>query len=365
MSALQSDIIGKIYEAAVFPDKWRSVIADIGRHCALWGGAITWETANNRTWIATPNFQELLEEFVAEGWAANNTRLEKANREGQFSFAHDAEFFTPQERDKMPIYRDFLYPRGFGYGVGTLIGGPGSVSVSVCFEAEFVHGPIRPEAMSFLDGLRPHIARSLVLTADLELQKADLMVIGLNAIGSPAAVVQSNGLVLSSNRLFENLKGRVSIHARDRIFLNEAHANRLLYEALANIRDSQIKSIPLPAIDDVQACIVHVIPLCNDALDFASKGVAIILVAAPSGTTDCDLHILKGLYDLSKGEARVATEMQTGSSLPEIATRLGLSYETIRTVAKQIYAKTGSTGQSDLVRRLSVLTRYNLSIPRD
>ena len=43
-----------------------------------------------------------------------------------------------------------------------------------------------------------------------------------------------------------------------------------------------------------------------------------------------------------------------------MAKQLKISHETVRSNAKSIYAKTGSTGQTDLVRRLSVLTRYTI-----
>lgn len=360
MEAFQSDLIGKIYEAAVFPDRWPGVIADISRHCDLWGGAITWDAGHGRKWIATSNFQELFEEFVAEGWAENNTRLEKANREGQFSFVHDHDLFSAEERDNMPVYREFLHPRGFGHAAATLIGGPESIDISICFERQLVHGLISPKLIGFLDSLRPHIARSLVLSAELEQQKADIMVSGLSAIGAPAAVVQHDGRVLSSNAKFENAQQRISIHARDRLFLNDERANRLLQDALSKIREDQIKSIPLPSTEEDQACIVHVIPLCGNALDFSLKGTAIVLIAHPSDADSGDLRVLKGLYDLTKGEARIAIEIQKGLALPEIARRLGVSYETVRSVARSVYAKTGSTGQSDLVRRLSVFTRYDL-----
>lgn len=49
-----------------------------------------------------------------------------------------------------------------------------------------------------------------------------------------------------------------------------------------------------------------------------------------------------------------------GLSLPSVAKQLKISHETVRSNAKSIYAKTGSTGQTDLVRRLSVLTRCTI-----
>lgn len=360
METMQSELIGKIYEAAVFKDRWPEVIATIGRYFDFWGGALTWEAGGERRWMGTANFLDVMEEFVAEGWATKNIRLEKANREGQFSFVRDTDLFTSEERRTIPIYRDFLAPRDLGCATATLISGPDDTNISVCFERYLTKGNISDEAIRILDSLRPHIARSLVLATELDQQKADLLTAGLSAIGAPAAIVQDNGCVLAANPLFTTAPRRVSIRARDRIFLHDERANRLLQDALANIASDHIKSIPLPASEDEQACIVHVIPLCGNALDFSPRGTAIVLIAQPAEAQANDLRILKGLYDLTRSEARIAIEIQSGMALPEVARRLGISYETARSVAKAIYAKTGSTGQSDLVRRLSVVARYSL-----
>jgi DNA-binding CsgD family transcriptional regulator len=360
MEAIQSELIGKIYEAAIFKDRWTEVVATISRYFGFWGGALTWEAGGERRWMGTANFLDVMDEFIAEGWATKNIRLEKANREGQFSFVRDTDLFTSEERRSAPIYRDFLGPRGLGCATATLIAGPEDINISVCFEQHLTKGNISDEAIRILDSLRPHIARSLVLATELDQQKADLLTAGLSAIGAPAAIVQDNGCVLSANPLFTTAQRRVSIRARDRIFLHDESANRLLHDALARIASDQIKSIPLPATEEEQACIVHVIPLCGNALDFSPRGTAIVLIAQPAAAQSNDLRILKGLYDLTRSEARIAIGIQSGMALPEVAKRLGISYETARSVAKAIYAKTGSSGQSDLVRRLSVVARYSL-----
>jgi DNA-binding CsgD family transcriptional regulator len=247
-------------------------------------------------------------------------------------------------------------PRGLGYGVATQIAPPDHPEMTVLFERKLDSGVIGPETMAELAGLRPHIARSLTLATGLQRQKADAMTLGLNAIGAPAAVLQASGRVLSTNTLFEATGKCISIRPRDRILISNDRANRLLYKALAG---GVVSSFPLPPCED-RACILHVIPLRKDALDLSPNGSAIVLISQPSDTVADATPLLKGLYDLTKGEARVAQEMLKGLSLPSVAKQLQISHETVRSNAKSIYAKTGSTGQTDLVRRLSVLTRYTI-----
>ncbi|MCZ4428639.1 helix-turn-helix transcriptional regulator [Agrobacterium sp. SOY23] len=354
-----ADIIDDIYEAALFPDRWAKVIATIGHRLDFWGGALTWGKGEEEAWLYTPNLQELMQAFMEGGWNRRNDRLTRAIREGQFSFVQDFDVFTHDEWAGLPIVRDFLMPRGLGYGAATQVAPPDHPEMTVLFERKLESGVIGPETMAALGGLRPHIARSLTLATRLQRQKADAMALGLNVIGAPAAVIQASGRVLSANTLFQTIQKCISTRARDRIVISDERVNRLLYKALAG---HNVSSFPLPTED--RACILHVIPLRKDALDLSPNGSAIILISQPSDTVLDATPLLKGLYDLTKAEARVALEIMKGLSLPSVAKQLQISHETVRSNAKSIYAKTGSTGQADLVRRLSVLTRYTIGEQR-
>lgn len=332
------------------------MIATIGHRLDFWGGALTWGKGEEESWLYTPNFQELMQAFMEGGWNRRNERLTRAIREGQFSFVQDFDVFTHDEWAGLPIVRDFLMPRGLGYGVATQIAPPDHPEMTVLFERKLESGVIGPETMAALAGLRPHIARSLTLATVLQRQKADAMTLGLNVIGAPAAVLQASGRILSANDLFLSLQKSISTRARDRIVIFDERTNRLLYKALAG---HAVGSFPLSSGED-GACILHVIPLRRNALDLSPNGGAIVLISQPMGTIADAGTLLKGLYDLTKGEARVALEIMKGLSLPAVARQLQISHETVRSNAKSIYAKTGSTGQADLVRRLSVLTRYNI-----
>ncbi|MDN5926404.1 MAG: helix-turn-helix transcriptional regulator [Hyphomicrobiales bacterium] len=68
-----------------------------------------------------------------------------------------------------------------------------------------------------------------------------------------------------------------------------------------------------------------------------------------------DLSALGQLYGLTKAEIRLCFSLYAGRTLQEAATELNLSYETIRTCTKAIFAKTGARGQPDLY---ALLARY-------
>ncbi len=60
--------------------------------------------------------------------------------------------------------------------------------------------------------------------------------------------------------------------------------------------------------------------------------------------------MLAAIHGLSRREAALAEAMSRGESIVEAGARLGLTRETARNYSKRIYAKTGTSGQADLVR---------------
>lgn len=73
-----------------------------------------------------------------------------------------------------------------------------------------------------------------------------------------------------------------------------------------------------------------------------------------------DPAAMRELFGLTPGEARIAAALGEGQSLQEITRRFGISYHTVRTHVRQIFAKTGVRRQAALVRllwtRASLLT---------
>lgn len=63
-------------------------------------------------------------------------------------------------------------------------------------------------------------------------------------------------------------------------------------------------------------------------------------------------HLLARLFGLGSSEAQLAVLLAQGATIAEAAQKLGLTLETTRNYSKQLYAKTGTRGQADLVRRV-------------
>lgn len=80
--------------------------------------------------------------------------------------------------------------------------------------------------------------------------------------------------------------------------------------------------------------------------------VIAVLVNDPEHAPALDAQMLRDWYDLTPAEARVAVLLASGLSVGEIVERLGIGANTARTHLKNIFAKTDTRRQGDLIRLL-------------
>ena len=79
---------------------------------------------------------------------------------------------------------------------------------------------------------------------------------------------------------------------------------------------------------------------------------AILYVGDPDRIMVFDNARIAKLYGLSRAESRVAALLASGYRLEQAADMLGVAYETVRKHLKQIFSKTGTYRQAELVRIL-------------
>ena len=76
------------------------------------------------------------------------------------------------------------------------------------------------------------------------------------------------------------------------------------------------------------------------------------------------IDLLRCHFGLTPAEARLALQLVEGETLRAAAIKLSITYETARTRLKNIFSKTGTCGQAELVIVIvTALPRLNLTEP--
>jgi DNA-binding CsgD family transcriptional regulator len=350
------EFVGAVYEAASLPELWSNVLDGLAALVGARGGLLL--TANidqDVRWISSPSLNEVTKTFIREGWATRNVRGARLAPMRYPGFVADTSLLTEEEMRADPFYQDLLARYGLRRGAGTMIQIPNGDIIAITVEGEI---PISPEAITLLDSIRPHLARSALMAARMRLERAKSAVEVLERIGLAAAVVYPNRRVLLANDLIGKLDGSVNIARFDRLTLAHPPSNQMLVDTLGGIVRgslSGVMSIPIPAVDLAAPLVVHVLPVTGSAQDIFAGGLAIIIVTpvVMPGINCAD--ILDTLFDLTPAEARIAALVGSGLTPRIAAQKLNITEETARSALKRVFSKAGVSRQSELTALLGTL----------
>ena len=95
--------------------------------------------------------------------------------------------------------------------------------------------------------------------------------------------------------------------------------------------------------------------------DFQKSCCALIITPVQREATT-DNSLLKGLFDLTPTESKVAEALTHGLSVKQVSEKYRISNETVRTHLKSIFSKTGVNRQSQLVAVLSGVSNVRYSV---
>ncbi|MCG2633209.1 helix-turn-helix transcriptional regulator [Bradyrhizobium sp. WYCCWR 13023] len=352
------DLVGLIYEAAAIPERWPSLLATVSQTVDGVGGLLrTASSPQSFRWTSSPNLHDDFVEFIRDGWAAINPRPARIAAANHAGFIRDSDHFTAEELNSDPVY-GFLRGKGLGYAAGTILSVPSGDAITFSFEKSHREGPVTMKAIGLLDSLRPHLARAALLASRLGMEHARAMTTALKDVGLPAAAVKAGGKLYAANELFEALMPNMMNDMPSRLVFSDPTVDLLFIAGLDAINrciigTKRVCSFPIAATEGRVPMIVHLLPVAGNAQDIFSAASKLIIITAVDRGTVPHAEVIRGLFDLTPAEARVARQIALGDTVEQVAREAGLSHITIRNQLKSVLNKTGIGRQSDLVALLS------------
>ncbi|WP_269931624.1 helix-turn-helix transcriptional regulator [Aminobacter sp. HY435] len=360
MSELSEQFIDQLYEASFIPEKWPALLADLSEAVEAMGGCLFTLARSNSAYLGSKSISAYLDEFMQDGWLAINTRTTRAAALAHPGFLTDHDLYSDEELEKEQIYREFLRPRGMGWVAGTLVPLPSGDVLAFSLERQTWRGPFERHYVEALDRLRPHIARAAMVSARLGLERARAGAAALEALGLPAAVLSGRGQLLACNDLMHGLIPTVVLDGATRVQLVERRADCMLENALdgmaGGVRRGIVQSFPIAGADEKTQSVAHLLPVRGSVNDLFSRMHSILVIMPMPGASAPPTSVLQSLFDLTPSEARIAAALVAGRSIDAIGKDFGISRETVRTHLRAIFAKSGVSKQSSLVRLLLGVT---------
>jgi hypothetical protein len=299
---MEPQIVDRIYECAFSPELWRGVLGELAQIAAARAGFLFVSNGSKHDWASSTDIgTEALKPLVESGWVAGSERFRRFLAKNHCGFYPDSDIYTAEEMQSDPFYQSVLYPRGLGSAVGTAVPLPTGDKFSISLERERRLGPVEAAVIQRLDERRPHLARSALLFARLQLERARAASETLAAIGLPSLVMNEHGHILAANHLIEQMAGHIVWLAHDHVALKDRRADKLLRAAVASsvTGAAGTRSFPARHADAEETLVAHVIPIRLSARDILSRCAAALVLTPVTAPQTPPVELVQSLFDLA------------------------------------------------------------------
>jgi DNA-binding CsgD family transcriptional regulator len=354
---MDQKLVDDIYECSFAPELWPSVLDKLAQMTDAVGGTFFVASSTKvQSWTASEPLRAGIELFARSDLVTRGQRVARL-RAAPAGFVLEPELYdTEEEMAADPVYRELLWPAGLGWGTGTAMPLPTGETLCLTLERFRMRGPVDTSAVQRLDMLRPHLARSGLMSARLQLERARIASETLALLGLPALIFDHQGKVLAANKLIEALTDQIRWHAQDRISLKDSSAHALFERAVANLDvegATPVLSFASRGVEANAAMVVHVVPIRGASRDVFQRCAGVLVMMPIAFPEAPPVELVRSLFDLTPAEARVARSLTTGETVETIASSTGVSRNTVRTQVQGVLEKTGCSRQAEVVALLS------------
>ena len=105
-SAMESELVDRIYECGFAPELWPQVLRDTSKISESAGASLYVTNPEVTAWTASKNTRDIAERFVADGWYWRGQLMSRIHNARHPGFLREVDLFSPGELDAEPIFRD-------------------------------------------------------------------------------------------------------------------------------------------------------------------------------------------------------------------------------------------------------------------
>ena len=355
------ELIGVIYDAALDDALWTPAIKGIME-----------QVGASQSWMITPiiaqaDSPQMLAQHAAEDlwplymayywqrdqWGQNGARMGLLRSGTLF---HGDEAIPRNEFRHTEIYEDLLKPRDIEiFLCATLFGGTPEQPTPTCLSLFR-----RPGAEAFssrdeqiVQHLLAHLQRSLRIRWRMGQQNEArcLREAALDRMAQAVALLDEQGRLLFANSRAEAVfrAGDGLAVVNGRLTATGPQGNGRLQEALRRALLGSGSSVRLDAGTGQPCRVATFCPLRVPSLDVSAKTRVLVLIASPAQPAADGLPAFAALYGLTPAETRVLGLLLEQRGTQDIADALNIRIKTLRIHLSNLYAKTGTASQRELV----------------
>ena len=208
----------------------------------------------------------------------------------------------------------------------------------------------------------PHFALAIETRARLQaaMRQATLATIVLDRLALPVFLLDGQCRIVHANAAAAALAepGRLLSLRHDRLSCCDGDGGRALAVAVRRVAEGAVVDAPV-VIEGADGAVARLwltgvrasAPACTSP--DKNEAMVLVLVQRNGQRGAADATRLCGLFALAPAEARLARALLDGETLADYALRVGISEGTARWTLKQVFQKTRTTRQAELVHLLA------------
>ena len=353
------ELIDEIYDASLDARRWSGVIESLSPIFGCVGGALLQRSRESAEmdFIEFGGLEDGTRRAYQQYYAARSVWMPSAFRgSGELVIGHE---LAPDKRgfERSEFYNDWLRPQGVYDAIGGVIRrSASSLTVLTVLRTERA-GLVTPADERLFLRLLPHLRRAIDIHRRLygaRLQR-DGALRALDALEIGVLLADAGARVTFANRAAEAILRRADglMLARGRLRAARAEDSekltRLIKDAAGTALGVGDDAGGILALPTRAGRPVSVLVSPCPRLGLLEPAVLVFL-GTPRTSAEIDHRQSARYYGLTPAQARLLRALIEGDRISDYAESAGITLNTARTHLKQIFAKTGTKRQTDLVR---------------
>jgi DNA-binding CsgD family transcriptional regulator len=346
-----------VYEAAVDVTAWSSAmerIADaLGAHAT--SVEIYDTTGKAPPIIAAPRTDPEWFRIFNERWAKNNVVRERSLALMPVGVPfHVDQLMQRSLLERSSFYNEFWAPQRINLALIMNLVRDGNAISGAGFYRSGNQEAFANEDERFLMTMGPYLQRAVALNlrlARLEMERHSSAEM-LNRCDHGAVLVDESARILFANVAAESiLRDGDGLRVSDgRLGAANAAGTATLRGMIAGIEGVADRGVLALPCSDGRKIAVQVLPLRAETAWLARRPAAILFIKDPKAVALPSQEDIRVLFDLTPAQSALAREILRGDGVQAAADRLKIARATARTHLLEIFQKTGTSRQAELVR---------------
>jgi len=359
-----TNVIADIYDAAIDPAQWQRALASI---CAYVGGvsaALVWHDSATRTSQALhlfnddPHFTKL----YFEKYLPMDPLFPAATFREEGTVHTSRDIIPQDELEQTRFYKEWIAPQGTVDALAVNLEKGAMRSSMINIRRDAGYGPADEGARWRLGLLVPHLQRAVAIGKLFDQSKAagSALAATLDHVEGAVILVGADGAIAFANAAAAAMldDGRVIVRRDGRLHAASVEVDRILRDLFVAAGDGDQSmggdgaAVPLTRAVPVR-WFAHVLPLTAGRRQQAGApqgATAAVFIRETVPNAPPRLEVIAGQYKLTAGEVRVLDAMLKVNGVRAMAELLGVSEATVKSHLQNLFHKTGTARQGDLIK---------------